>query len=146
MSLHYRNTIVDDPLWINDGCHTIKFDNGSVLCSCNHLTHFAILLSPGVSEVSGSSNFNWEWLMILYPHTANTCRAYYSTDHHWTSVCISVTSVPASYHHHFCHSQVCKQVFCTKGLQIHVLSIAQNNLCNNLLTHFPHAQVTVEYA
>ena len=32
----------------NTGCVGIEFENGSVLCSCNHLTHFAILLSPGV--------------------------------------------------------------------------------------------------
>ena len=31
----------------NTGCKTVIM-NGSVLCSCNHLTHFAILLSPGV--------------------------------------------------------------------------------------------------
>ena len=32
----------------NTGCVGIEFENGSVLCSCNHLTHFALLLSPGV--------------------------------------------------------------------------------------------------
>ena len=34
--------------WNTSGCMTVKFENGSVMCSCNHLTHFAILLSPGV--------------------------------------------------------------------------------------------------
>ena len=34
--------------WSTNGCRQIALENGSVLCSCNHLTHFAILLSPGV--------------------------------------------------------------------------------------------------
>ena len=44
-----RNVSRDGKFWIDDGCTTITFDNGSIMCSCNHLTHFAILLSPGVS-------------------------------------------------------------------------------------------------
>ena len=36
--------------WSMEGC-TSAFDGGIVSCSCNHLTHFAILLSPGVDEV-----------------------------------------------------------------------------------------------
>ena len=34
--------------WKSNGCTTVDFKNGSVMCSCNHLTHFAILISPGV--------------------------------------------------------------------------------------------------
>ena len=40
-------------VWSDDGCQTTQFENGSVLCSCNHLTHFAILLSPGVEVREG---------------------------------------------------------------------------------------------
>ena len=36
--------------WSTEGCSS-KVDNEIVTCSCNHLTHFAILLSPGVDEV-----------------------------------------------------------------------------------------------
>ena len=32
--------------WNDSGCSTMNFENGSVMCSCNHLTHFAILLTP----------------------------------------------------------------------------------------------------
>ena len=32
----------------NTGCTAERMSDGSVQCSCNHLTHFAILLSPGV--------------------------------------------------------------------------------------------------
>ena len=42
--------------WKSDGCTTIKFTNGSVMCSCNHLTHFAILLSPGVEVLYVARN------------------------------------------------------------------------------------------
>ena len=36
--------------WIreNTGCTAERMSDGSVKCWCNHLTHFAILLSPGV--------------------------------------------------------------------------------------------------
>ena len=43
-----RINVTNDSVWSDDGCQTTQFENGSVLCSCNHLTHFAILLSPGV--------------------------------------------------------------------------------------------------
>ena len=33
--------------WNTSGCTTVV--NGDIVtCSCNHLTHFAILLSPGI--------------------------------------------------------------------------------------------------
>ena len=37
----------DTDVWKNNGCSTVNFNNGSVMCSCDHLTHFAIILSPG---------------------------------------------------------------------------------------------------
>ncbi len=36
--------------WNTDGCTTSVIGN-IVTCSCNHLTHFAILLSPGIDKV-----------------------------------------------------------------------------------------------
>ena len=33
--------------WSTDGC-TTSVSRNIVTCSCNHLTHFAILLSPGI--------------------------------------------------------------------------------------------------
>ena len=41
----FRDSVGSD-FWNNSGCSTIHFENGSVMCSCNHLTHFSILLSP----------------------------------------------------------------------------------------------------
>ena len=45
----FRVGLEDNSFWTstNTGCETVTM-NGSVLCSCNHLTHFAVLLSPGV--------------------------------------------------------------------------------------------------
>ena len=37
----------DTDVWKSNGCSTVNFKNGSIMCSCDHLTHFAILLSPG---------------------------------------------------------------------------------------------------
>ena len=34
--------------WSSDGCTTASVNGDIVTCSCNHLTHFAILLSPGI--------------------------------------------------------------------------------------------------
>ena len=47
--IFFRGGLENNSFWTstNTGCETVTM-NGSVLCSCNHLTHFAILLSPGV--------------------------------------------------------------------------------------------------
>ena len=34
--------------WSRSGCHMTSREGQVVVCECNHLTHFAILLSPGV--------------------------------------------------------------------------------------------------
>ena len=34
--------------WNTNGCGLISQEGSTVTCQCNHLTHFAILLSPGV--------------------------------------------------------------------------------------------------
>ena len=39
----FRDSVGSD-FWNDSGCSTINFENGSVMCSCNHLTHYAILL------------------------------------------------------------------------------------------------------
>ena len=42
----FRDGVGSDYFWNESGCSTINFENGSVMCSCNQLTHFGILLSP----------------------------------------------------------------------------------------------------
>ena len=88
-------------VWSDDGCQTTQFENGSVLCSCNHLTHFAILLSPGV-EVR-EEEFMWMYLNHELSLPTDRSSAHSSTNNYRTSVCISVTSVPASYYYYLCY-------------------------------------------
>ena len=48
----------DEPLtgsWSEDGCYLMEQQGEAVVCECNHLTHFAILLSPG-AEVQTPNN------------------------------------------------------------------------------------------
>ena len=40
----FRDSVGSD-FWKDSGCSTINFENGTVMCSCNHLTHFGVLLS-----------------------------------------------------------------------------------------------------
>ena len=45
----FRREIDDSgTAWNNSGCRTVEYENGFVMCLCDHLTHFAIILSPGV--------------------------------------------------------------------------------------------------
>uniref|UniRef100_A0A1X7TGE0 GAIN-B domain-containing protein n=1 Tax=Amphimedon queenslandica TaxID=400682 RepID=A0A1X7TGE0_AMPQE len=50
------NTISNDSLptgyWDKEGCTSVLTSESSVTCKCNHLTHFAILLSPRSEEPS----------------------------------------------------------------------------------------------
>ena len=45
--LHYKKGISDD-VWNDCGCRAVEYESGCVLCLCDHLTHIAIILSPGV--------------------------------------------------------------------------------------------------
>ena len=38
--------------WATGGCRTVHVDANATSCSCNHLTHFAILMSSGRANVS----------------------------------------------------------------------------------------------
>ena len=69
--------------WSTNGCRRIVLENGSVLCSCNHLTHFAILLSPGAKvreeEVECISGY------ITKPWVISTHRLIQCTLKYWPS-------------------------------------------------------------
>ena len=41
------NTLPTGGDWRIDGCQLIGINRSIATCICNHLTHFAILLSPG---------------------------------------------------------------------------------------------------
>ncbi|XP_023700077.1 adhesion G protein-coupled receptor L4 [Paramormyrops kingsleyae] len=42
--------------WATDGCKYIHVNTSHTTCSCNHMTHFAILMSSGRSEVTDHLN------------------------------------------------------------------------------------------
>ena len=35
----------DEPVWSNEGCHVIYYNGTQTVCSCNHLSTFAILMA-----------------------------------------------------------------------------------------------------
>ena len=47
----YRRGVGAD-FWNDSGCSTMDFENGSVMCLCNHLTHFGVLFGAGDEPVS----------------------------------------------------------------------------------------------
>ena len=49
--LSYRRGVGAN-FWNDSGCSAIHFENGSVMCSCNHLTHFGVLFDTGGEPVS----------------------------------------------------------------------------------------------
>ena len=48
--------------WNTSGCYYEISDNNIVTCRCNHLTHFAILLSPGAQVCT------YKLYYIIYTH------------------------------------------------------------------------------
>ncbi|KAG1941340.1 adhesion G protein-coupled receptor G3 isoform X2 [Pimephales promelas] len=44
--------------WRTDGCET-SIDNGDFVCSCNHLSFFAVLISPQIPEASHIIHLNY---------------------------------------------------------------------------------------
>ena len=71
--------------WNTSGCMTVEYENGSLMCSCNHLTHFAILLGPGV-EV-GNTLIN----LRLHPLLLDSSSTSEGFDSNRTSVCVYLT-------------------------------------------------------
>ena len=47
-SISSSDSVLPSGRWSSEGCTTMVHNNGSITCQCSHLTHFAILLSPGV--------------------------------------------------------------------------------------------------
>ena len=45
-SPHDNSSALPSGNWATEGCNVFSVRQNSVTCQCNHLTHFAILLSP----------------------------------------------------------------------------------------------------
>ena len=66
---------VDGDFWNDSGCSTIHFENGSVMCSCNHLTHFSVII-PGSDMVHVYNNYyNKKIIMISILYCSHCFRA-----------------------------------------------------------------------
>ena len=55
--------------WSEDGCHLMEQEREAVVCECNHLTHFAILLSSGVEVHTTYTHTN----TYRHTHTYTVC-------------------------------------------------------------------------
>ena len=103
----FRDSVGSD-FWNNSGCNTINFENGSVMCSCNHLTHFAILLSPKQPEnVRKLIEINVH--KTIFDHTASEFSIILV--HYLASCLIHFTGVPLGYYSHICATKV-SQIKC----------------------------------
>ena len=90
------------------------FDNGSVMCSCNHLTHFAILQSPGVEVCATMAIAK----LNLFPIDSSSTSDSIDSDR--TSVCVYLTGVPVGYYSDICTTKVSQKVDDKKIVQIFV--------------------------
>ena len=57
-----------DKAWLTEGVTLVSNNNGSVLCSCSHLTNFAVLTSvdgAGTQNVPGESDSDTKALAII---------------------------------------------------------------------------------
>ena len=63
--VYYSNT---QPFWSIDGCHVMSTTDRYTICSCNHLTHFAVLFDARgtSSKVNGSINCGSILIVILF--------------------------------------------------------------------------------
>lgn len=93
----------EEGVWDDGGCETQR--NGStVTCHCNHLTHFALLLSPGIEVwLYGCMNIGLQWVYL----TPSDWRGSddISTDH-WCSGRQYLSCGSSPYNLHFCSLQV----------------------------------------
>ena len=123
----------------------MEYENGSVMCSCNHLTHFAILLSPDADEVFYvTRNTLNVFITIGYISTSldpqNTSGG---VDSNRTSACVYLTGVPVGYYCDICTTKV--RITCIKPI-FELIYFIQNRslwnmrnyihcmLCANLIT------------
>ena len=102
----FRDSVGSD-FWNDSGCSTINFENGSVMCSCNHLTHFAVLPSPeqpdNVRKLLLKSTKGYK--IIIASEFSTSC-----VHHHFASCLIHFTGVPLGYYSHICTTKVSQSV------------------------------------
>ena len=59
--------------WSEEGCSLKKSDDNKIICVCNHLTNFAVLMQVGENEVCSEQVNKYEKLG-LYINTFASCK------------------------------------------------------------------------
>ena len=54
--------------WSRRGCKTTVGENGTVMCACNHLTNFAVLVVREISGINISLSLNHLILPLITGH------------------------------------------------------------------------------
>ena len=62
--------------WNTSGCYYEISDNNIVTCRCNHLTHFAILLSPGTQVCTVNYHTHCISIMLEIKININFCHMH----------------------------------------------------------------------
>ena len=135
--LYYRKGV---GFWNDSGCRTIAFENGSVMCSCNHLTHFAILLSPDMKLVRmgiGIHKLESHHAIIIF--TPDFSNRGTNSGNSSASPCVHFTGVPAGYYSRICTSKVSQSIL----LYIHYLLLLTAGHCGLCVTTFTVCCVVV---
>ncbi|XP_072925174.1 adhesion G protein-coupled receptor E3-like [Hemitrygon akajei] len=57
----YWNNTKERSVWLSDGCERIHSNQTHVICQCNHLTSFAVLMAPVQTEID-----DWHLEVITY--------------------------------------------------------------------------------
>ena len=65
--IYYSSGILSSGQWSTDGCFkNSELSNASLtVCECNHLTHFAILLSPVPLSLTESARLSLEVITVV---------------------------------------------------------------------------------
>ncbi|KAK1163584.1 adhesion G-protein coupled receptor G1-like [Acipenser oxyrinchus oxyrinchus] len=59
--LFYDETTADSPLWSDKGCQKANETDAITVCTCDHMTAFAVLMVP----IKGIDSKNWEILTVI---------------------------------------------------------------------------------
>ena len=79
-----------------------------MMCSCNHLTHFAILLSPEQPDNVHKLIQKCIKLFFYYNYTSSEYSTTFNLD--LASLLVHFTGVPLGYYSHICTTKVSENV------------------------------------
>lgn len=59
--------------WSSKGCSLINRTDTKVVCSCNHLTNFAILMQLGEAKVSYKVKYSYPVVLLICIRSVSLC-------------------------------------------------------------------------